>query len=567
MRAKKLAILLLSVALAAMLTGCPWDQDEPSGSSSGSSSSSSSSRPDDGGDEGGGSSGSSSSSSSSSQPEAPVVKSIRVQAGKTVYFYGEAVDKNDLTVTAVYSDGREETVTDYTVSPEKFEATGTQTVTVAYTSPAGDEFTATFDVTVHAKLTGISVSPGSIECFVNEPIDKNALTVTAYYEGSSEKTVTGFNLSQDTFSAAGTYSVTVTYTENEVEATAELSVTVKDKLTGISVVENTKEEYDLYDSVDKSALTVTAHYAAGGDVTLSSSDFTVSPEKFEATGTQTVTVTYTENGVKATAEFTVTVNDPGYRITGNTYKVHTTEGLLAWNKAVQSDLSLNCTLTEDINMAGKEWTPVGSSFTSNTSYQGTFDGQGHRITGLTIITNSAGGQNATLFDYIGSNGTVKNLQVEVSYNVQQNGAAGGIAYTNYGTITACSVTGNITAKSGAIGGIAVNNFDTGTITACWFDGDLTTDYDNGGIAAYNNSTITACYYGGNSGHGANNQGGTVDATKVNGTTTWQTAVEGMNAKLGKNDYEWKLTGNTPTLAPKTSETILGRLEQLASHLR
>ena len=114
--------------------------------------------------------------------------------------------------------------------------------------------------------------------------------------------------------------MTVTYTENEVEATAKLSVTVKDKLTGISVVENTKEEYDLYDSVDKSALTVTAHYAAGGDVTLSSSDFTVSPAEFTGEpGPQTVTVTYQGQ----TATFTVEVNDPGYRITGDgdTYEV------------------------------------------------------------------------------------------------------------------------------------------------------------------------------------------------------------------------------------------------------
>ena len=548
MRAKKLAILLLSVALAAMLTGCPWDQDEPSGSSSGSSSSSSSSRPDDGGDEGGGSSGSSSSSSSSSQPEAPVVESIQVQAGKTVYFYGESVAKDDLTVTAVYSNGTEKTITDYTVSPEKFETTGTQTVTVAYTSPAGDEFTATFDVMVHAKLTGILVSPGSIECFVNEPIDKNALTVTAYYEGSSEKTVTGFNLSQDTFSAAGTYSVTVTYTENEVEATAKLSVTVKDKLTGISVVENTKDEYDLYDSVDKSALTVTAHYAAGGDVTLSSSDFTVSPAEFTGEpGPQTVTVTYQGQ----TATFTVEVNDPGYRITGDgdTYEVHTTEGLLAWNKAVQKNAALNCTLTADIDLTGKAWTPAGSYLYK---YTGTFDGQGHSITGLEAFT---------LFDYM--YGEVKNLQLKKVFMEGTDGGTGGLVWNNFGTIAACSVEGTISAK-GNPGGIAQANF--GTITGCWFSGTLdASDGTGGGIAGYNSGAITACYWSGNAEKGVNV--GTGEATKVKGTTTWADAVDGMNAKLGKNDYEWKLTGSTPTLAPKTSETILGTLEQLASHLR
>ena len=554
MRAKKLAILILSVALAAMLTGCPWDQDEPSGSSSGSSSSSSSSRPDDGGDEGGGSSSSSGSSSSGSQPEAPVVKSIRVQAGKTVYFYGESVDPATLTVTAVYSDGTEKAVTDYTVSPEKFEATGTQKVTVAYTSPAGDEFTATFDVTVHAKLTGLSVSPDPFECFVNEPIDENALTVTAAYNDGSKKTVTGFNLSQDTFSAAGTYSVTVTYTENEVEATAELSVTVKDKLTGI-VVKNTKEEYDLYDSIDKDDLTVTAVYSHGTEKTVTG--YTVSPEKFEATGTQTVTVTYTENGVEATAEFTVTVNDPGYRITGDTYEVHTTEGLLAWNKAVQSDLSLNCTLTENINMADKTWTPVGSGSSSSTGYQGTFDGQGHSITGLNALS---------LFGGIGESATVKNLQLKKANLSESSGGTGGIASVNYGTIAACSVEGTVSAWSKP-GGIAQAN--VGAITGCWFSGTLDAEAEDGGggIAGYNSGTITACYWSGNAGQGVIIQGGTVEASKVEGTTTWADAVKGMNAALDGNDYEWKLTGSTPTLASKTSETILGRLEQLASHLR
>lgn len=236
-----------------------------------------------------------------------------------------------------------------------------------------------------------------------------------------------------------------------------------------------------------------------------------------------------------------TAEDLGYFIQDDgSYTVYTANGLKEWAEAVQTDPTLNITLTADIDLTGETWTPIGSGFSSNTNYQGTFDGQGRRITGLTITTNSAGGQNATLFDYIGSDGTVKNLQVEVNYNVQQNGAAGGIAYTNYGTITACSVTGNITANSGAIGGIAVNNFDTGTITACWFDGDLTTTYDNGGIAAYNYGTITACFYGGNAGHGANNQGGTVDATKVNDGDSWQTAVDGMNNALTSNDYKWEL---------------------------
>lgn len=231
-----------------------------------------------------------------------------------------------------------------------------------------------------------------------------------------------------------------------------------------------------------------------------------------------------------------TAEDLGYFIQDDgSYTVYTANGLLAWNEAAQSDYTLNCTLTADIDLTGKEWTPVGNS---GQTYNGTFDGQGHRITGLTITTNSTGGQNATLFDYIGSDGTVKNLQVEVNYNVRQNGAAGGIANANYGTITACSVKGDITASIGDIGGIAT--FNNGSIIGCWFDGILTTNYAEGGIAVYNYGSVTACFYGGNAGHGANNQGGTVDATKVNDGDSWQTAVDGMNNALTSNDYKWEL---------------------------
>ena len=233
-----------------------------------------------------------------------------------------------------------------------------------------------------------------------------------------------------------------------------------------------------------------------------------------------------------------TAEDSGYFIQDDgSYTVYTANGLLAWNEAVQTDPTINCTLTADINLTGKEWTPVGSGFSSNTGYQGTFDGQGHSITGLSITTNSTDGGNAVLFDGIGSNGTVKNLQVEVNYNVQQ-GVASGIVNVNYGTITACSVTGDIAARTSDIGGIAsINN---GSIIGCWFDGNLTTNYVEGGIAAYNYGTITACFYGGNAGYGANNQGGTVDATKVNDGDSWQTAVDGMNEALTGNGYQWKL---------------------------
>ena len=155
-----------------------------------------------------------------------------------------------------------------------------------------------------------------------------------------------------------------------------------------------------------------------------------------------------------------------------------------------------------------------------------------------------------MFNGIGGNGEVKNLQlVDVDYDVKQGGASGGIASANFGTITACSVTGTIAAASGSVGGIASANF--GSIIGCWFDGNLTSGPGNGGIAALNYSTITACFYGGNAGQGATNQGATAEVTKVNDDESWQTAVTGMNAALTDNDYQWVLgTDDLPVLQKK-----------------
>ena len=232
-----------------------------------------------------------------------------------------------------------------------------------------------------------------------------------------------------------------------------------------------------------------------------------------------------------------------YDNTTNTYTVYNADGLLAWAEAAQIDLSINCTLTDDIDLTGKEWTQIGSSL--GEGYQGTFDGQGHRITGLDITTETSSADLNALFRKIDNSGTVKNLQlVDVNYNIKRNGSAAGIAGRNYGTITACSVTGMITAANGGITSIATIN--GGIVSACWFNGTLSagdaSGYSISGIADLNFGAITACYWGGNADKGVLYiQGGTAETTKVDGSTvTWQTAVNGMNPVLTGNDYQWAL---------------------------
>lgn len=234
--------------------------------------------------------------------------------------------------------------------------------------------------------------------------------------------------------------------------------------------------------------------------------------------------------------------DLGYNYDTNTktYTVYNADGLLAWNEAAQKDQSINCTLSADINMAGKEWTWIGIW----PGYSGVFNGQGHRITGLSL---SAG--YTELFCTLTEDGVIKNLQL-VDVNLYGNsGGAAGIVSQNNGQIIACSVTGKISAYATTCG-IASSNY--GSIIACWFDGTLK-ENECGAIVDYNYSTITSCYWGGNAGQGVyHNQGGTVDVTKVDGVTVkWQTAVDGMNAALTGNDYQWALgTDGLPVLQKK-----------------
>ena len=229
--------------------------------------------------------------------------------------------------------------------------------------------------------------------------------------------------------------------------------------------------------------------------------------------------------------------DLGYSIQNDgSYTVYNADGLLAWNEAAQKDESINCTLTADIDLTGKDWTRIGTW----PGYSGVFNGQGHRITGLNFSAANFG-----LFYFLNVSGVIKNLQlIDVNLDGSSGGAAG-MVDRNHGQIIACSVTGKLTVHSGGI-----TNANYGDIIACWFDGTLIDESGCGTIVRFNYKNITSCYWGGNTEQGVlRNEGGTVVATKVDGATVkWKTAVDGMNPALTGNDYQWALgTDGLPVL--------------------
>ncbi len=297
-----------------------------------------------------------------------------------------------------------------------------------------------------------------------------------------------------------------------------------------------------------------------------------------------------------------------------TYTVYNANGLLAWNESAQKDRSINCTLTADIDLTGKDWTPIGTS--SGNSYTGTFDGGGHTITGLTITTKD---QFVGLFGYLNSAGTVKNVVME-GIQITSNhmfGCTGGVVGYSWGTIENCSVSGSVSGtmcvggvvgtqwvgsitgcSSSAtvkgtvdVGGVAGQTDFGATLTACYATGNVTIEIDPikdiaggglvglngecsllacyaignvtstgsgtgkvdiGGFLGENNSFVTACYWKNNHEQGIGYNKKSTEATKVDGTgVTWQNAVDAMNTALTAGDYQWALgTDGLPVLQKK-----------------
>ena len=320
---------------------------------------------------------------------------------------------------------------------------------------------------------------------------------------------------------------------------------------------------------------------------------------------------------QAGGEYTYTVSlaaakDLGYTIESNgSYTVTSADGLMNVAELVNGGKTdINITLDKNIDLTGKDWTPIGTSF--DNSYTGTFDGGGHTITGLTITTKD---QFVGLFGYLNRAGTVKNVVME-GIQITSNhmfGNTGGVAGFSWGTIENCSVSGSVSGtkcvggvvgaqKAGSItgcsssatvkgtvdvGGVAGEKW--GSMTACYATGNVTLEIDSpknlsggglvgfnggssvlacyatgnvtstgsstgnvhiGGFLGNNYTTVTACYWKNNHEQGIGYNNKVTEATKVDGTdVTWQKAVDAMNTALQTAGSEWRyeLNGALPTL--------------------
>ena len=190
--------------------------------------------------------------------------------------------------------------------------------------------------------------------------------------------------------------------------------------------------------------------------------------------------------------------DLGYIYDSNTktYTVYNANGLMNVAELVNGGKTdINITLDTNIDLTGKDWTPIGTDY--DNSYKGTFDGGGHTITGLTFTTND---EYAGLFGWLNRAGTVKNVVMEgvqITSIQIYGGSIGGVVGSGWGTIENCSVSGSVsgTVYVGGVVGAQIG----GSITGCSSSATVKGTVDVGGVAGQTNSsaTLTACYATGN----------------------------------------------------------------------
>ena len=301
-----------------------------------------------------------------------------------------------------------------------------------------------------------------------------------------------------------------------------------------------------------------------------------------------------------------TAEDLGYIYDSNTktYTVYNADGLMNIAELVNGGKTdINITLTADIDLTGKNWTPIGTDY--DNSYKGTFDGGGHTITGLTFTTND---EYVGLFGWLNRAGTVKNVVMEgvqITSHQIYGGSIGGVVGYSWGTIENCSVSGSVSgtvyvggvvgAQIGGsitgcsssatvkgtvdVGGVAGQTNSSATLTACYATGNVTIEINPakniaggslvgmnagssllacyatgnvtstgsstgkvhiGGFLGNNYTTVTACYWKNNHEQGIGYNRESTGATKVDGSVvTWQKAVDAMNTALQNAGSEWR----------------------------
>ena len=208
---------------------------------------------------------------------------------------------------------------------------------------------------------------------------------------------------------------------------------------------------------------------------------------YSNTAQQTLDHNYTEDGVcSRCGEW-----QEAKQAADGYYEIHN-QGQLRWfadqvNNNGRTDI--NARLMNDITMDGTEWTPIGEYFAGK-RFTGTFDGDGHTISGLTCTKPDA--------DHVGLVGyavgaTIQNVTVQKSSFNGDTYIGSVCGYIVGGKITGCTNSDTVNVRgNNYLGGIAAHA-DSTTVQRCFNSGTVTGNYPTGGIVGFaNNATVQDC---------------------------------------------------------------------------
>jgi len=239
-------------------------------------------------------------------------------------------------------------------------------------------------------------------------------------------------------------------------------------------------------------------------------------------------------------------------------------------------LGLHYQLIENVSLSAppggqSNWTPIGAS---TASFTGSFNGGGHRLSGLTIyaptseeqglfghistgaVIESLGleGGSVSGKDWVGNlvgrnEGTVQNCYVTGASSINYGGNIGGIAGYNSGTVRNSHATGRLVGTNAQIGGVV--GLNVGTVENCYAAGDISSASNTvmGGVVGRNEGMVANCYATGNlyggiyiGGVVGNNRGGVVRNCYATGNVHGGNVggVVGVNVGMVENSYA---TGN------------------------
>lgn len=267
---------------------------------------------------------------------------------------------------------------------------------------------------------------------------------------------------------------------------------------------------------------------------------------------------------------------PPQKDADGTYLIGSPDELMWFNQNAQmtdsARLTADICINEDVKADTAslyKWTPISNY---DKRYTGSFDGAGHTVSGLYIVTTN-GTKGIGMFGYAGTGSMISNLTLADSIITGTANYTGGIAGDAYdmqnchvlksvtvtGTqyvggvagyvdhsISKCSNAATVTASSSYVGGVTGYMFGE-TMLKCYNTGSVTGASSVGGLTGsiYNNGTVDSCY-----------NTGAVTATSTKGI------AGGLLGSFRYGTLRNSYTATAPTA--QNAGSVAGRLENAFS---